>query len=144
MLCHTAAGGALQLPAFAGDDALALLIMAIFSISNGWLTSSIFVASQSAIEPHRRNPYRQGDANRAHSPLRRSSPRRTTHHPSLITHDSSPCADSAASLLVCLLNGGIALGAALSFVVRYLDCTPSAANAFSCNPFISPSINITA
>ena len=106
MLCHTAAGGALQLPNFGGNDVLALLIIAVFSVSNGWLTSSIFVASQSAITPDRR--------------------------------------DSAASLLVCLLQAGIAIGALLSFPVRYLDCTPSAANGFDCNPFVTPPLNVSA
>lgn len=105
MLCYTAAGGALQLPLFAGDDALALVIMAVFSTTNGWLTSSVFVSSQGVIAPHRRN--------------------------------------IAASLLVCMLNAGIAVGAALSFVVRYLDCTPSAANDFSCNPFVTPTLNVS-
>ena len=106
MLCHTAAGGALQLPNFGGNDVLALLIIAIFSVTNGWLTSSVFVASQSAIAPDRR--------------------------------------DSAASLLVCLLQAGIAIGALLSFPVRYLDCTPSAANGFDCNPFVTPPLNVSA
>ena len=91
---------------FAGDDAFALLIMALFSVSNGWITSSVFVASQTAIRPAARNP--------------------------------------AASLLVCMLNGGIAVGAALDFVVRFLDCTPNAANGHSCNPFVKPPLNVTA
>ena len=106
MLCHTAAGGGMQLEPFGGNDALALVIMSIFSITNGWLTSSVFVASQSVIEPSKRDP--------------------------------------AASLLVCLLNAGIAVGAALSFLVRYLDCSPSAANGYSCNPFVSPPLNVSA
>ena len=96
----------MQLEPFGGNDALALVIMSVFSITNGWLTSSVFVASQSVIEPSKRDP--------------------------------------AASLLVCLLNAGIAVGAALSFLVRYLDCSPSAANGYSCNPFVSPPLNVSA
>lgn len=105
MLCYTEAGGGMQLPVFPGDDALALIFIGFFSVSNGWLTSSIFVASQESLEPQLRN--------------------------------------RAASLLVCLLNGGIALGASLSFLVRYIDCSPSASNGFDCNPFISPPLNIS-
>ena len=44
--------------------------------------------------------------------------------------------DPAASFLVMFLNLGIFLGAALNFVVLYLDCTPSAENGYSCNPFV--------
>ena len=106
MLCHTEQGGGLQLGYFGANDALALVIMSVFSVTNGWITSSIFVASQSVLEPHQRNP--------------------------------------AATLLVLMLNTGIAIGAALSFVVRYLDCTPNATNAYSCNPFIAPPLNGTA
>ena len=105
MLCHTAAGGALELPLFSLTDALPFVLMGVFSFSNGWLTSSVFVASQGAIDPARR--------------------------------------DFAASLLMMMLNAGIFAGAALSFVVRFLDCQPSAANNFDCNPFITPALNGT-
>jgi hypothetical protein len=104
MLCHTASGGGIQLPLFWGSDAMPLIIMLFFSVSNGWLTSSVFVASQGVIEPQIR--------------------------------------DFAASMLMMCLNGGIFFGAAFSFVVRYVDCTPTAANAY-CNPFISPNVSAT-
>ena len=99
MLCYTTAGGGLQLPLFWGSDALPLCIMLLFSLTNGWLTSAVFVTSQDAVSPALRG--------------------------------------KVASLLVSMLNVGIFCGASLSFVVRYLDCTPSAANGFDCNPFIS-------
>lgn len=51
--------------------------------------------------------------------------------------------ETCTTLLVCLLNGGIFVGASLSFVIRYLDCTPGEANDFDCNPFISPVLNVT-
>ena len=97
MLCHTNSH-ADWLPIFWGTDALPFLLMFIFSVTNGMFTSSIFVASQSIVEPKLR--------------------------------------DAAASLLVMFLNLGIFLGAALNFVVLYLDCTPSEANGYSCNPFV--------
>ncbi len=45
----------------------------------------------------------------------------------------------AASLLVCFLNTGIFLGASLSFLVRYLDCTPTPTD--DCNPFVNRPTN---
>ena len=41
MLCHTAQGGALQLPLFWGSDAMPLVFIGLFSFSNGLLTSSV-------------------------------------------------------------------------------------------------------
>ena len=35
------------------------------------------------------------------------------------------------------------VGSALAFWVRYLDCTPSAANGFDCNPFFSQPLNVS-
>jgi len=106
MLCHTAQGGALQLPLFWGSDAMPFIFIALFSTSNGWMTSSIFVSIAERIT----------DAARR---------------------------EQVTTLIVCLLNGGIFCGAALSFVIRYLDCTPGEANDFDCNPFISPVLNVT-
>ena len=40
-----------------------------------------------------------------------------------------------------MLNGGIAVGAALSFLVRFIDCTPTPDNNF-CNPFYTPPLKI--
>ena len=59
MLCYTGSAadgeaGPLQLPVFGLTDALPWTFMLAFSVSNGWLTSSVFVASQSAVEPGRR------------------------------------------------------------------------------------------
>ena len=46
-------------------------------------------------------------------------------------------------MLVMSLNFGIWLGAALQFVVLYVNCTPSEANGYSCNPFVEPAVNTT-
>ena len=43
----------------------------------------------------------------------------------------------AASFLTLYLNGGIFVGAAMSFLLRFLNCTPGVENGFSCNPFIN-------
>jgi len=108
MLCYTGSGdaaGPLQLPTFAGTDALPLGLMLFFSMSNGWLTSSVMVSSQrEGVMPATRR--QQG-----------------------------------ATLLVLFLNTGIFVGAALSFLVRFLNCTPSDANGHDCNPFLTPATN---
>jgi len=103
MLCHTKHAGPLQLPVFAATDAMPYTFMFVFALSNGWLTTSVFVASQGVVEPSKRG--------------------------------------RAASLLVCLLNCGIFLGSMLSFLVRFLNCTPTADD--TCNPFLKPVINAT-
>ena len=107
MMCYTAQGSAMQLPVFWGTDTMPLCVMTIFAVSNGWLTSSIFVAVAEQIN----------DATQR---------------------------ESATTLIVTMLNCGICIGASLSFLVRYLDCTPSATNSFDCNPFISRHTNSSA
>ena len=56
VLAATANGGAIQLPIFALTDALPIVIMVAFAMSNGWLTTSIFVASQGTVDAARRDP----------------------------------------------------------------------------------------
>lgn len=107
MLCHTAQGGGLQLPLFWGTDVMPFVFIACFSVTNGWLTSSIFVSMAERIT-------------------------------------DAATRESCTTLVVTMLNGGICMGAALSFLVRYLDCTKSPANDFDCNPFISPPFNASA
>lgn len=49
MLCHTKHAGPLQLPVFAATDAMPYTFMFVFALSNGWLTTSVFVASQACL-----------------------------------------------------------------------------------------------
>jgi len=110
MLCYTGSGdnaGPMQLPVFAGFDALPITLMLIFSVTNGWFTTSIMVSSQE------------------HA-------------------DMPPALRQQGVTLLCMcLNSGIFVGAALSFVIRYLNCTPSEANGFDCNPFLTQAGNLT-
>jgi predicted MFS family arabinose efflux permease len=97
MMCRTESGAAKLAPGLLDrSDAAPLLLTLLFGLTNGQLTTSIFVSCNEEREPVQRS--------------------------------------STASLLVVFLFLGIFLGAALSFLFAFLDCTPAPSNAY-CNPF---------
>ena len=89
ILCYVRA----ESTASAAADAIPLLLMLAFSITNGWITTTVFVRASEDV----------GDAERGH----------------------------AAGHIVLFLNTGLAIGAALSFVVHFAACG-------GCNPFVNP------
>ena len=89
ILCYVRA----ESTASADADAIPLLLMLAFSITNGWITTTVFIRASEDV----------GDAERGH----------------------------AAGHIVLFLNTGLAIGAALSFVVHFAACG-------GCNPFVNP------
>jgi hypothetical protein len=129
MMCHSQTATAVLPGVFDGSDAAPLALMLVFAITNGWLTTSVFISSMEDVEPHQRGPA--------------TSLLVVFLNVGIFTGAALslylPCTFPVPSLyLSCtFLNVGIFTGAALSFLVIYLACTPSATD--DCNPFINPS-----